>query len=111
MMRRGSASRRALVARDPLRASAGRSRAVPRLVPPNTVAAVARRPGLWLPALSAASAHVPSGWWRRPPFLPLPDRRWLRFRTVTAYGGDGTQPLRADDVVAWLEWRRRFPTS
>ena len=53
---------------------------------------------------------APTNWWRRWPFLPLPDRRWLHFRMVTAYGGDG-HGLDRDDVITWLEWRRRFPTD
>jgi hypothetical protein len=43
------------------------------------------------------------GWWRRPPFLPLPDRAYLRFRLVTAYGGDGRPPT-PDDLIAYLRW-------
>ena len=31
------------------------------------------------------------GWWRRPPFLPLPAPDYLRFRMETAYGGAGDQ--------------------
>ena len=33
---------------------------------------------------------APDGWWRRPPHLPLPDPAYLRFRMVTAHGGDGS---------------------
>ncbi|MFV0258350.1 MAG: hypothetical protein ACK5PP_07890 [Acidimicrobiales bacterium] len=65
------------------------------------------RPRLWLEAAAAAWSLVPRRWWRRRPFLPIPDRRWLRFRTVTAYGGSGGA-LGAEDVITWLEWRRRF---
>jgi hypothetical protein len=49
--------------------------------------------------------HVPSGWYRRAPFLPVPDRAWLRFRLVTAYGDPGHAP-EPDDVITWLEWSR-----
>ena len=72
------------------------------------VIAVAARPRLWVPALGAGASLVPSRWWSRRPFLPLPDRDWLRFRVITAYGGDGTTPLAVDDVLTWLEWRRQF---
>ncbi|MFV0523954.1 MAG: hypothetical protein ACK5RL_05590 [Acidimicrobiales bacterium] len=69
--------------------------------------ALAVRPRLWPTAVAAGWSLVPRHWWRHRPFLPLPDRRWLRFRTVTAYGGSGAA-LGADDVITWLEWRRRF---
>jgi hypothetical protein len=71
-------------------------------------AAVLRRPGLWGAAVVALLRLVPRGWWRRPPFLPLPDRRWLRFRLTTAYG-DPDRPIDPDDLIAWLRWSRRFP--
>ena len=71
--------------------------------------AVLARPGLWPVALRAGRALVPHGWWRRPPFLPVPDRDYVRFRLVTAYGGEGTTPPRSDDLVRWLEWLRDFP--
>ncbi len=70
------------------------------------VIAVVRRPHLWPTAARAAVSLAPTGWWRRAPFLPLPDPDWLHFRLVTAYGGDGSTPLRADDLVAWLDWKR-----
>ena len=73
------------------------------------VAAVLRRPDLWPTALRAGRDLVPAGWWQRRPFLPLPDRRYLAFRLVTAYGGEPTGAPSPDDVVTWLEWRRRFP--
>jgi hypothetical protein len=31
----------------------------------------------------------------------------MEFRLATAYGASGK--LRQDDLVAWLEWRQRFP--
>ncbi len=71
---------------------------------------VARRPDLWPTALRTAIGLVPVGWWRRAPFLPIPDRDWLHFRLVTAYGGDGTGPVDGDDLLTWLEWRRDWAT-
>ena len=43
-------------------------------------------------------------WWRRPPFLPLPDPDYLRFRLETQYGAAGRPE--PDDLVAYLEWCR-----
>jgi len=73
------------------------------------VVAVLRRPWLWPTAARAARRMVPDGWWRRRPFLPLPSPAYLRFRLVTMYGGSGDGPVRPDDLVAWLEWCRRWP--
>lgn len=67
------------------------------------VAAVAVRPRLWPAALRQARALVPSSWWRRRPFLPVPDRDWLRFRMTTAYG-DADAPVDVDDLLVWLAW-------
>ncbi len=68
--------------------------------------ALARRPALWPVALAAALNLAPRGWWRRSPFLPLPDPAWLKFRLTTAYGGDGDRKMRAEDLITWLEWKR-----
>ena len=44
---------------------------------------------LWATALRQGVRMCPPGWWRRPPFLPLPDREYLRFRLETQYGSGG----------------------
>lgn len=69
--------------------------------------AVLVRPHLWPTALRQARLLVPPGWWRRAPFLPLPDAHYLRFRLVTAYG-DPEHPPPTRDVVTYLEWCREF---
>ncbi len=71
--------------------------------------ALLRHPGLWTTAIRAAFEMAPKHWWRTPPFLPLPDPGWLHFRLVTAYGGDGSQAMGADELITWLEWKRDFP--
>jgi hypothetical protein len=71
-----------------------------------TTAAVVRRPTLWFPALRQVRRLAPRGWWRRPPFLPLPDPGYLQFRLQTMYG-DARDPS-PDDVVTYLDWCRRF---
>jgi hypothetical protein len=68
--------------------------------------AVLRRPGLWPTAATQALRLARPRWWRRPPFLPLPDADYLRFRLQTAYGSTGTPA--ADDLVAYLSWCREF---
>jgi hypothetical protein len=43
-------------------------------------------------------------WWRRPPFLPVPDADYVRFRLETQYGtGGAPDPA---DVVVYLRWCR-----
>ncbi len=75
-------------------------------------AALRRRPDLWPTAIGTYRSLVPRRWWRRAPFLPLPDAEWMRFRLTTAYGGDGTggpNGIDPDDLILWLEWRRDWP--
>jgi hypothetical protein len=70
--------------------------------------AVLPHPGLWWVALAALWRLARRGWWRRPPFLPVPGDAYWRFRLVTANGGDGvSEPLRPADVVAYLRWCQR----
>lgn len=76
---------------------------VPRL---RLLVILARRPRLWVEAVRAAPDLAHRGWWRRPPFLPTPDPEYLRWRTATAYGSPDA-PLQADDLIAYLQWRRR----
>lgn len=68
---------------------------------------VARHPDIWLEAVRLAVATAPASWWRRRPFLPVPDASYLRWRAATAYGGGGEVPEEPEDVVAYLRWRRR----
>jgi hypothetical protein len=51
-------------------------------------------------------AFAPLGWWRRPPFLPVPDAEIMRWRIAAAYGSSEATVDPAD-VVAYLEWRHR----
>lgn len=67
--------------------------------------AVLRRPSLWPTALVELRRFVPDAWWRRRPFLPVPDRRLLRFRLVTQYGTPDHRP-EPDDLITWLRWCR-----
>lgn len=68
--------------------------------------AVARRPSLWGVAAAQVFRLARRGWWRRPPFLPVPDREYLRFRLETQYGSD-REPT-PGDVVTYLHWCRTF---
>jgi hypothetical protein len=47
-------------------------------------------------------------WYRRPPFLPLPDTTYVRWRMYTAYGdSDAVPPM--EDVVRYAHWATRVP--
>lgn len=63
------------------------------------------RPRLIPAAIGAAAALAPRKWWTKPPYLPLPDAEFIRFRQATA-NGDPDTPLDVKDFIEWLEWRR-----
>jgi len=71
------------------------------------VFAVLCRPFLWGAALRAVVRLAPRHWWRRWPFLPMPDRQYLAFRVQTQYGGTGTNAFEPSDVLKYLRWLRR----
>ena len=64
------------------------------------VRAVLPHPGLWWVALAALWRLSRRGWWRRPPFLPVPGDAYWRFRLVTVNGGDGF-PSRSSRPTWW----------
>lgn len=73
--------------------------------------AVLSHPELWATALRQMFFLAPSGWWRRAPFLPLPDAAYMRFRIVTAYGGDGSAEAQPSDLITYLRWCRAWPAA
>jgi hypothetical protein len=75
-----------------------------------TLAALARQPWLWPTAVRQAHALAPPGWWRRRPFLPVPDPAYVAFRLQTMYGDPGHQPA-SEDVLAYLRWCRTLRQS
>lgn len=70
--------------------------------------AVLARPWLWTTALGQLRRLARPGWWHRWPLLPLPDREYLRFRMVTAYGDPDADPEVAD-LLTYLHWCRAWP--
>ena len=62
-------------------------------------------PRLAVDLLRTAWAFRRRRWWAIAPFLPLPDRTYLRWRMYTAYASeDAVPPL--EDVVNFARWRR-----
>jgi len=70
-------------------------------------AAVVMRPQLWGTALRTWRRTTPSGWWRRRPFLPVPDRDYLHFRLTTQYGAADAH-ADSRDVLNYLLWCKRY---
>jgi len=48
------------------------------------------------------------GWLTKLPFLPIPDRTYLRWRMYTAYGDEHAVPPAAD-VIRYARWATRAP--
>jgi hypothetical protein len=72
--------------------------------------AVLVRPDLWVTALRQLRLLAPTGWWRRTPFLPVPSRAYVAFRSVTQYGDPPRQP-EVRDVIDYLEWCRDWHST
>src|SRR4051794_41799506 len=70
------------------------------------MAPLATRPSLWPTAFRQGARLVPRQWWRTSPRVPLPDARYLRFRSLTQYG-DAYRTPSPEDLVTWLEWCRQ----
>jgi hypothetical protein len=71
---------------------------------------VVRHPRLWPTAIRQARRLSPAGWWRRPPFLPVPAKDYIEFRAITQYG-ETRRPPSTDDVVDYLAWCREWDRS
>ena len=71
--------------------------------------AVLLHPSLWFVALRQLFRLAPTGWWRRAPYLPLPDRRYYEFRMTTAYGGAGDRHGSGEDLITYLRWCKAWP--
>lgn len=70
-----------------------------------------RRPRTIPHLLGAAWAFRARGWYRRPPFLPVPSAAYMRWRMETAYGDPDAAPPE-DHLIRFLDWgaemRRRI---
>jgi hypothetical protein len=62
-----------------------------------------RRPQLAADLVRVSWRFRSRAWHRRFPFLPLPDRDYLRWRMYTAYGDDSAVPS-AHDVERYAHW-------
>lgn len=65
-----------------------------------------KRPSTAAALLGVAWRFRRRGWLTRFPFLPLPDREYVRWRMLTAYGSEDVVPPAAD-VVRYARWAVR----
>lgn len=63
------------------------------------------RPALVVDLLALVWAFRRRDWYRRTPFLPLPDPEYMRWRMYTAYGDESAVPP-PEDVIRFARWRR-----
>jgi hypothetical protein len=71
-------------------------------------ARAALRPRLAAALLRVAWRFRARHWYSRFPFLPLPDRDYVRWRMYTAYGAADALPS-APDVERYALWAARYP--
>jgi hypothetical protein len=71
------------------------------------VGRVALRPRTVGSLIRAAWRFRSRGWWRRPPFLPVPPREYVEWRLHTAYGEEGRDPT-ADEIRRYVRWANRM---
>jgi hypothetical protein len=62
-------------------------------------------PRLAIDLLRTAWSFRRRHWWHQAPWLPLPDRTYLRWRMYTAYGDEAAVPP-PEDVIRFARWRR-----
>ena len=70
---------------------------------------VVARPALWPTAARQTLRLARPEWWRRPPYLPVPDHDYLEFRFTTQYGTGPEARPDPRDLVTYLEWCREMP--
>jgi hypothetical protein len=53
------------------------------------------------------------GWYRHPPFLPLPTQDYMRWRMYTAYGSSGrsSSPAELERYLRWTRWMNRVDNT
>jgi len=61
------------------------------------------RPAVAVDLLRVAWRFRRRDWYKRPPFLPLPARDYIRWRMYTAYGDYDAVPP-AEDVIRYARW-------
>ena len=65
------------------------------------------RPRLLFLLLGTAWRFRRSGWYRKPPFLPLPPAEYMQWRQHTAYGDEPRTSTPAE-LEAYVRWAARM---
>ncbi|HEY0809047.1 MAG TPA: hypothetical protein VGD49_02755 [Longimicrobiales bacterium] len=74
------------------------------------LARVLTRPRLIMLLLTTGWRFRRRGWYRHPPFLPLPPANYMRWRMHTAYGDEQSLPT-ANELEAYLRWAARMSSA
>ena len=69
-----------------------------------------RHPLLAAEAVRFALASAAPGWFRKAPFLPVPEPGYRDWRLITAYGRPGHLPSPVE-IEEFLRWRRSIRRS
>ncbi len=64
---------------------------------------ILKRPDLYFVFFIQIFRLAPVGWFRKYPFLPVPDKGWLEFRLETQYGSKNAE-IEINDLIHFLEW-------
>jgi hypothetical protein len=65
-----------------------------------------RRPALAVDLVKLSWRFRNRRWYLRPPFLPVPDRNYVRWRMDTAYGSPDATPT-VSEVERYARWASR----
>lgn len=68
---------------------------------------LALHPKILLLMLRAGWRFRARGWYRRPPFLPIPPAEYMEWRMQTAYGLEGPEPT-IEELERYLRWTLRM---
>ena len=74
--------------------------------PKGTVRHLVAHPSDAAPFVRSAWRLRRQHWWKRAPFLPIPDREYWAFRVATAYG-ESDAAIDINDAVAAARWSVR----
>jgi hypothetical protein len=75
----------------------------------SAVALALRKPWRIPALLGLAWAYRARGWYRKPPYLPLPPREYVQWRNETAYGNPRVTPP-DDEFERFVVWSSRMRT-
>ncbi len=69
------------------------------------------KPHLWKVAITQLWRIRENGWYKKFPFLPAPNKKYINFRLITAYGDEGPENFFKSDLVTYFKWCRAWRVS